>query len=175
MGLTLKNSLISECMTWSYLQGACLWWSPCWEQMSCVQLCVCDESDTWGWNCEDRRVCCTCTVRGLPCSTFSGAETPWPTATCSEMELLAGLSQEKPLPQSWEVAWLQDNQSSHSLLLLLSRFSRVLLCATPETAAHQAPLSLGFSRQEHWSGLPFSSPMHESEKWKWSRSVVSDS
>ena len=38
------------------------------------------------------------------------------------------------------------------------------LCATPETAAHQAPLSLGFSRQEHWSGLPFPSPMHESEK-----------
>ena len=52
------------------------------------------------------------------------------------------------------------------LLLLLSRFSRVRFCATPETAAHQAPLSLGFSRQEHWSGLPFSSPMHESEKSK---------
>ena len=46
---------------------------------------------------------------------------------------------------------------------LLSRFSRVRLCATPETAAHQAPPSLGFSRQEHWSGLPFPSPMHESE------------
>ena len=44
------------------------------------------------------------------------------------------------------------------LLLLLSRFSRVQLCATPETAAHQAPPSLGFSRQEHWSGLPFPSP-----------------
>ena len=41
-------------------------------------------------------------------------------------------------------------------------------------AAHQALLSLGFSRQEYWSGLPFPSPMHESEKWKWSRSVVSD-
>ena len=40
------------------------------------------------------------------------------------------------------------------LLLLLSRFSRVRLCETPETAAHQAPPSLGFSRQEHWSGLP---------------------
>ena len=39
------------------------------------------------------------------------------------------------------------------LLLLLSHFSRVRLCATPETAAHQAPPSLGFSRQEHWSGL----------------------
>ena len=50
------------------------------------------------------------------------------------------------------------------LLLLLSRFSRVRLCATPETAAHQAPPSLGFSRQEHWNGLPFPSPMHESEK-----------
>ena len=43
------------------------------------------------------------------------------------------------------------------LLLLLSRFSRVRLCATPETAAHEAPPSLGFSRQEHWSGLPFPS------------------
>ena len=50
------------------------------------------------------------------------------------------------------------------LLLLLSRFSCVRLCATPEMAAHQAPLSLGFSRQEHWSGLPFPSPVHESEK-----------
>ena len=46
----------------------------------------------------------------------------------------------------------------------VSRFSRVLLCATPEMAAHQAPPSLGFSRQEHWSGLPCPSPMHESEK-----------
>ena len=54
------------------------------------------------------------------------------------------------------------------LLLLLSRFSRVRLCATPQTAAHQVPPSLGFSRQEHWSGLPLPSPMHESEKWKWS-------
>ena len=60
------------------------------------------------------------------------------------------------------------------LLLLLSRFSRIRLCATPQMAAHQAPPSLGFSRQEHWSGLPFPSPMHESEKWKWSHSVMSD-
>ena len=58
---------------------------------------------------------------------------------------------------------------------MLSHFSRVRLCATPETAAHQAPPSLGFSRQEYWSGLPFPSPVHESEKWKGSRSVVSDS
>ena len=49
-------------------------------------------------------------------------------------------------------------------LLLLSRFSHVRLCATPQAAAHQAPPSLEFSRQEHWSGLPFPSPMHEGEK-----------
>ena len=61
------------------------------------------------------------------------------------------------------------------LLLLLSCFSCVRLCVTPEMAAHQAPPSLGFSRQEHWSWLPFPSPMQESEKWKWSHSVVSHS
>ena len=65
--------------------------------------------------------------------------------------------------------------SIQQVLLLLSRFSRVRLCVTPWTAAHQAPLSLGFCRQVHWSWLPFPSSVHESEKWKWSRSVVSDS
>ena len=43
----------------------------------------------------------------------------------------------------------------NGILLLLSHFSRVRLCETP---------SLGFSRQEHWSGWPFPSPMHKSEK-----------
>ena len=50
------------------------------------------------------------------------------------------------------------------VVMLLSRFSRVRLCATPQTAAPQAPPSLRFSRQDHWSGLPFPSPMHENEK-----------
>ena len=68
----------------------------------------------------------------------------------------------------WAILWCIT-------LLLLRRFSRVRLYATPETAAHQAPPPLGFSRQEHWSGLPFPSPKHESGKWKWSHSVVSDS
>ena len=38
---------------------------------------------------------------------------------------------------------------------MVSRFSRVQLCATLLMAAHQPPLSTGFSRQEYWSGLPF--------------------
>ena len=54
-------------------------------------------------------------------------------------------------------------------------FSHAWLLVTPWTAAFQAPPSMGFSRQEYWSGLPFPSPMHESEKWKWSCSVMSDS
>ena len=42
-------------------------------------------------------------------------------------------------------------------LLLLSHFSRVQLCATPWTAAYQAPPSMRFSRQEYWSGVPLPS------------------
>ena len=59
--------------------------------------------------------------------------------------------------------------------VLLSHFSRVPLCATPIDGSPPGSSLLGFSRQEHWSGLPFPSPMHDSEKWKWSRSVMSDS
>ena len=44
------------------------------------------------------------------------------------------------------------------LLLLLSHFSCVRFCVTLWTAAHQAPLSMGFSRQEYWSGLPCPPP-----------------
>ena len=52
-----------------------------------------------------------------------------------------------------------------AMLLLLRKvkvkvksLNRVRLFATPWTVAHQAPLSMGFSRQEYWSGLPFPSP-----------------
>ena len=66
------------------------------------------------------------------------------------------------------LVWLQSSKFEKVsryliLLLLLSRFSRVWLCATPWTAAYQASPSLGFSRQEHWSGSPFPPPMRESE------------
>ena len=57
------------------------------------------------------------------------------------------------------ISWTAARQAS-LLLLLLSRFGHVRLYVTPWMAAHQASPSLGFSRQEHWSGLPFPSPMH---------------
>ena len=102
---------------------------------------------------------------------------------------IQSLGQEDPLQKemathsnilAWEIPWTEELMDyslwgCKRVRLLLSRFSRVRLYATPEMAAHQAPPSLGFSRQEHWSGLPFHSPMHESEKWKWSCSIVSDS
>ena len=65
--------------------------------------------------------------------------------------------------RNWEIAWTEE-PGGYSLLLLLSRLSRVRLCVTPQTAAHQTPLSLRFSRQEYWSGLPFPSPMLKREK-----------
>ena len=48
------------------------------------------------------------------------------------------------------------------------------LCNPIDGSPPDSPVP-GILQQEHWSGLPFPSPMHESEKWKWSRSVVSDS
>ena len=78
------------------------------------------------------------------------------------------------IPVSCTMSGTSVHSSSGTLLLLLlSHFSRVQLCVTPQMSAHQVPLSLGFSKQEHWSGLLFPSPMQESEKWKWSHSVVS--
>ena len=76
------------------------------------------------------------------------------------MVLWLGLSDFTVRTQGGSTAGEYDPQA---VLLLLSRFGRVRLCATPQTAAHQAPPSTGFSRQEHWSGLPFPSPMRESE------------
>ena len=72
----------------------------------------------------------------------------------------------------WDFPGKSNGVGCHCLLrtdvvvvvVLLHRFSHVRLCATPQTAAHQAPPTLGFSRQEHWSGLPFPSLVHESER-----------
>ena len=52
--------------------------------------------------------------------------------------------------------WQKNSLPLHHLKL--KSLSRVRLFATPWTVAQQAPLSMGFSRQEHWSGLPFPPP-----------------
>ena len=56
---------------------------------------------------------------------------------------------------SWKVSGLFTRAM---LCAGLTCFSHVQLFATPWTIVHQVPLSMGFSRQEYWSGLPFPSP-----------------
>ena len=92
-----------------------------------------------------------------------------------EREKQRGKDEQRPglsaqaLQRQWHLRCSPKQKSNYSryglllLLLLLRHFSRVRLCVTPWTAAHQASPSMGFSRQEYWSGLPFPSPMHESE------------
>ena len=64
--------------------------------------------------------------------------------------------------------------SEVSQLYAKSLQSCLTVCNPIDSSPPGTP-SLGFSRQEHWSGLPLPSLRHESEKWKWSHSVVSDS
>ena len=49
--------------------------------------------------------------------------------------------------------------------LLVMRKTKILILATPWTAAYKAPLSMGFSRQEYWSGLPLPSPVMRVEPY----------
>ena len=62
------------------------------------------------------------------------------------------------VPRNWILPkiWMSLDLCSSSCVL--NRFSHVRLFVTPWTVAHQAPLSMGFSRQEYWSGLPLPSP-----------------
>ena len=71
--------------------------------------------------------------------------------------------------------WFSKVATAAAAAAKLLQSCLTLLSQTPELAAHQAPPPLGFSKQEYCSGLPFPSPMQESEKGKWSHSVVSNS
>ena len=57
----------------------------------------------------------------------------------------------------WQRYWQEGALESSRIIILLA-LSHVWLLATPWTTAHQAPLSMRFSRQEYWSGLPFPPP-----------------
>ena len=66
-------------------------------------------------------------------------------------------------PRPWDSPGKNTGVGCHFLLQCMkvkseSEVIRVRLFTTPWTAAHQAPLSMGFSRQEYWSGLPLPSP-----------------
>ena len=88
------------------------------------------------------------------------SETPWtmarhapPSMGFSRQEYWSGLPFPSPVIK-YEVSEMREVKS----------LSSVQLFATPWTAAHQAPLSVGFSRQEYWSGLPLPSPRESLEQ-----------
>ena len=59
----------------------------------------------------------------------------------------------------WQSICLAEAKATSFLLCVCtSILSHVQFFVTPWTIAHQAPLSMGFSRQEYWSGLPIPSP-----------------
>ena len=73
-----------------------------------------------------------------------------------------GLRSFKALRPIWSLRsiFLEElSQPSTSGSLIVQSLSHVRLCATPWTVAHQAPLSVGFSTQEYWSGVPLPSPI----------------
>ena len=62
---------------------------------------------------------------------------------------------------SWDSPGKNTGVGCHFLLqcMKVKLLSRVQLLATPWTAAYQAPPSMGFARQEYWSGVPLPSPI----------------
>ena len=97
--------------------------------------------------------------------------TPWTAAYQAPLSM--GFSRQEywsglPLPCPYYSANINHSTAAKSLQ------SCPTLCDSTDGSPPGSP-SLGFSRQEHSSGLPFPSPAHGSEKWKWSRAVVSDS
>lgn len=74
--------------------------------------------------------------------------------------------------------WLVYVFETHFIYMYAAAAKSLQSCPTlcdPIDGSPPGSPSLGFSRQEHWSGLPFPSPMCESEKWKWSLSIGSNS
>ena len=102
------------------------------------------------WRTDTRRLCC---CLWFSCSVMFNSLQPW--SVGSPGSFVHGISQAQIL--EW-VAITFSRVNLYFLILCackLSRLSRVWLFATLWTVAHQAPLSMGFSRQEYWSGLPY--------------------
>ena len=93
--------------------------------------------------------------------------------------VLSHRQQPTRLPRPWDSQGKNIGVGCHFLLQLMKvkSLSHVQLLVTPWTAAYQAPPSMGFSRQEYWSGLPLPSPIKKAERqridafelWYWRR------
>ena len=81
------------------------------------------------------------------------------------------------LPRPWDSPGKNTGVGCHFLLqcmkVKIKSLSHVQLLATPWTAAHQAPPSMGFSRQEYWSGVPLPSPTSQAYWHHFSKCIFS--
>ena len=89
---------------------------------------------------------------------FVVATTPPTDGSCNVYESQSPSAQAGTLEMGTFHSLAQAGVLSGTMLCCASSFSRVRLFVTLWTVAHQAPLSMGFLRQEYWSGLPFPSP-----------------
>ena len=106
---------------------------------------------------------------------FGSANNHWPPGFSSlQWIIICCLHWDHLVNICWFVVCLRREKYIPAAAVAASLQSCPTLCDPIDGSPPGFP-SLGFSRQEHWSGVPFPSPMHESEKSKWSRSVVSDS
>ena len=86
-----------------------------------------------------------------------------------------------PIDSPWDSPGKNTEVGCHSFSnawkwkVKLKSLSPVWLFTTPRTAVYQAPPSMGFPRQEYWSGLPLPSPPYSTQSVQFSCSVVSDS
>ena len=113
-------------------------------------------------------------VRRILCLFLTGSLFHYPTAAAKSLQLCPTLcnpidgsppgSSVPGMLQARTLEWVAISFSNAWKWKVKGKsLSRVWLLATPWTAAHQAPLSMGFSRQEYWSGVPLPSPHYPTE------------
>ena len=157
-----------------------IWWCPCVESsLVLLEECVCQFANTFSLqNSVSLCLALFCTPRPnlpvtsgifwLPTFVFQSPIMKR-TSFGGFLESLVGLHRTNQI-QLLQHYWLGHAASAAAKSLQFCP----TLCNPTDGSPPGSP-SLRFSRQEHWSGLPSPSPIHESEKWKWSCSVVSNS
>ena len=107
---------------------------------------------------DGRRECCS--REGVPAAELSSPHSCWMSHSLGvKCRVRGGPAQERLVTKTKAYGVMcQSMQISFLCACVLSHFSRVRLLATPRTVACHIPLSMGFSRQECWSGLPCPPP-----------------
>ena len=115
-------------------------------------------SHVWIWELDYKESCCCCCC----CKVASVVSDP--------MQPIDGSPPDSPVPgilKARTLEWVAISFSSAwNWKVKVKSLSRVRLLATPWAAAYQAPPSMGFSRQEYWSGVSLPSPIKKAEPWR---------